>query len=90
MPIKQMEAVAEQQMVKAILPFAVAGILAVVGWLFQTVMQLEKMALKNEQAVIVLQSDSEDVWDDIEKLQRDVTNIRIHIGNGYNKHHSTR
>jgi len=85
-----MEAVAEQQMVKAILPFAVAGILAVVGWLFQTVMQLEKMALKNEQAVIVLQSDSEDVWDDIEKLQRDVTNIRIHIGNGYNKHHSTR
>ena len=69
MPIRQMEAVAETQMVKAILPFAVAGILAVVGWLFQTVMQLEKVSLKNEQAVIVLQSDSEDVWDDIEKLQ---------------------
>tara|TARA_R100000742_G_C4174814_1_gene11876 strand:- start:198 stop:470 length:273 start_codon:yes stop_codon:yes gene_type:complete len=90
MPIKQMEAVAETQMVKAVLPFLVAGIMAVVGWLFTTVMQLEKVSLKSEQAVIVLQSDSEDVWDDIEKLQRDVTNIRIHIGNGYNKHHSTR
>ena len=90
MPIRQMEAVAEQQMVKAVLPFLVAGIMAVVGWLFSTVMELEKTALKNEQAVIVLQSDSEDVWDDIEKLQSDVTNLRIYIGNGYNKHHSTR
>ena len=82
-----MEAVAETQMVKAILPFAVAGILAVVGWLFQTVMQLEKVSLKNEQAVIVLQSDSNDVWDDIEKLQSDVTNIRIYIGNGSRNPH---
>ena len=44
MPIKQMEAVAEQQMVKAVLPFMVAGIIAVVGWLFSTVMELEKTA----------------------------------------------
>tara|TARA_B100001250_G_scaffold110181_1_gene93030 strand:+ start:267 stop:536 length:270 start_codon:yes stop_codon:yes gene_type:complete len=88
MPIRQMEAVAETQMVKAILPFAVAGILAVVGWLFQTVMQLEKVSLKNEQAVIVLQSDSEDVWDDIEKLQNEVTNIRIYIGNGHRNPHN--
>ncbi|QDP52207.1 MAG: hypothetical protein Unbinned2902contig1001_49 [Prokaryotic dsDNA virus sp.] len=89
MPIKQMEAVAEQQMVKAVLPFVVAGIMAVVGWLFSTVMELEKTALKNNQAVIVIQSDSDDVWDDIEELQRDVTNLRIYIGNGSrnNPHH---
>ena len=89
MPIKQMEAVAEQQMVKAVLPFVVAGTMAVVGWLFSTVMELEKTALKNNQAVIVLQSDSDDVWDDIEKLQSDVTNLRIYIGNGgrNNPHH---
>ena len=89
MPIKTMENVAEMQLVKALLPFAVAGILAVVSWLFSTVMDLEKKALKNEQAVIVLQSDSDDVWDDIEKLQRDVTNLRIYIGNGgrNNPHH---
>ena len=88
MPIRQMEAVAEQQMVKAVLPFLVAGIMAVVGWLFSTVMELEKTALKNEQAVIVLQSDSEDVWDDIEKLQNEVTNIRIYIGNGHRNPHN--
>ena len=89
MPIKQMENVAEMQLVKALLPFAVAGILAVVSWLFSTVMDLEKKALKNEQAVIVLQSDSDDLWDDIEELQRDVTNLRIYIGNGgrNNPHH---
>ena len=89
MPIKQMENVAEMQLVKALLPFAVAGILAVVSWLFATDMDLEIKALKNEQAVIVLQSDSDDVWDDIEELQRDVTNLRIYIGNGgrNNPHH---
>ena len=89
MPIKQMENVAEMQLVKALLPFAVAGILAVVSWLFSTVMDLEKKALKNEQAVIVMQSDSDDLWDDIEELQRDVTNLRIYIGNGdrNNPHH---
>tara|TARA_R100000963_G_C4637601_1_gene101521 strand:- start:595 stop:861 length:267 start_codon:yes stop_codon:yes gene_type:complete len=86
MPIRQMEAVAETQIVRAVLPFAVAGVLAVVGWLFSTVMDLEKTALKNGQAVVQLQSDSEDVWDDIEKLQGDVTNLRIYIGNGNNPH----
>ena len=89
MPIKQMENVAEMQLVKALLPFAVVGITAIVSWLFSTVMDLEKKALKNEQAVIVMQSDSDDLWDDIEKLQRDVTNLRIYIGNGgrNNPHH---
>tara|TARA_B100000287_G_scaffold4771_1_gene4650 strand:+ start:2316 stop:2585 length:270 start_codon:yes stop_codon:yes gene_type:complete len=89
MPIKQMEQIAETQMVKAVMPFLVAGILGVVSWLFSTVMDIEKTALRNSQAVIVLQSDSEDVWEDIERLQRNVTNIRIHIGNGSrNPHHN--
>jgi len=84
-----MEQIAETQMVKAVMPFLVAGILGVVSWLFSTVMDIEKTALRNSQAVIVLQSDSEDVWEDIERLQRNVTNIRIHIGNGSrNPHHN--
>ena len=83
-----MEAVAETQIIKAMLPFAVAFIIAIVSWLFNTVMELEKTALKNEQAIINIQSDSSDVWDDIEKLQSDVTNIRIHIGNGSRNPHN--
>ena len=88
MPINQMEQIAETKMVRAVLPFAVAFIIAIVSWLFNTVMQLEKTALKNNQSVIVLQSDSNDVWDDIEKLQSDVTNIRIYIGNGSRNPHN--
>ena len=88
MPIKQMEAVAETQMVKAVLPFAVAGILGGVGFLFNSVQELKEVALKNNQAVIVLQNDAEDVWDDIERLQRDVTNVRIYIGNGKRNPHN--
>jgi len=88
MPIKQMESIAEQQLIKAILPPLFLGLSAVTGWLFSTVMELEKTTLKNEQAVIVLQSDSNDVWDDIERLQRDVTNIRIYIGNGSRNPHN--
>jgi len=88
MPIKQMEAVAETQIIKAMLPFAVAFIIAIVSWLFNTVMELEKTALKNEQAIINIQSDSSDVWDDIEKLQNSVTNIRIRIGNGIRNPHT--
>ena len=83
-----MEAVAEQQLIKAIIPPLFLGLSAVVGWLFSTVMQLEKVSLKNEQAVIVLQSDSNDVWDDLEKLTSDVTNIRIYIGNGHRNPHN--
>ena len=83
-----MEAVAETQIIKAMLPVAVAFIIAIVSWLFNTVMELEKTALKNEQAIINIQSDSSDVWDDIEKLQSDVTNIRIHIGIGSRNPHN--
>ena len=88
MPIKQMESVAEMQMVKAVLPFAVAGILGGVGFLFNSVQELKEVALKNSQAIIVIQGDSDDVWEDIERLQRDVTNVRIHIGNGARNPHN--
>ena len=88
MPIKQMESVAEMQMVKAVLPFAVAGILGGVGFLFNSVQELKEVALKNSQAIIVIQSDSDDVWEDIERLVRQVTNIRIYIGNGSRNPHN--
>ena len=48
---------------------------------------LENKTLKNEQAIIHSQQESNDLWDDIEKLESDVTNIRIFVGNGLNKNH---
>jgi len=61
--------------------------LASITWIFTMVLDLENKSLKNEQAIIVIQNDSEDVWDDIEKLQSDVTNLRIYIGNGSRNPH---
>ena len=58
-----------------------------VGFLFTMLLDLENKALKNEQAIIHSQQESNDLWDDIEKLEGDVTNIRIFVGNGFNKNH---
>jgi len=91
MPIHEdIQSVSEHQLYKTFAPLVSVALIGIVGWLFNSIMDLENKALKNEQAITVIQSDSEDVWDDLENIQRDVTNIRIHIGNGYNKHHSTR
>ena len=89
MPIHEdLSSVSEHQLYKTFAPLVSVALIGIVGWLFSSIMDLENKSLKNEQAVIVLQSDSNDVWDDIEKLQSDVTNIRIYIGNGSrNPHH---
>ena len=84
---KDIQSVSEHQLYKTLAPLVSVALIGVVGWLLTSIMDLENKALKNEQAIIHRQSDSEDVWDDIEKLQSDVTNIRIHIGNGYNNPH---
>ena len=91
MPIHEdIQSVSEHQIYKTLAPLVSVALIGIVGWLLTSIMDLENKALKNEQAIIVIQNDSEDVWDDLEKLQNDVTNLRIHIGNGYNRHHSTR
>lgn len=89
MPIHEdLSSVSEHQLYKTFAPLVSVALIGIVGWLFSSIMDLENKSLKNEQSIIVIQSDSEDVWDDIEKLQSDVTNLRIYIGNGSrNPHH---
>ena len=78
----------EHEIYKLAAPFVGVLLISCVGWLFTMLLELENEALKNSQAIIVIQSESDDIWDDIEQIQRDVTNIRIHIGNGSrNPHH---
>jgi len=84
---KDIQSVSEHQLYKTLAPLVSVALIGIVGWLLTSIMDLENKALRNEQAITVMQNDSEDVWDDIEKLQSDVTNIRIHIGNGYNNPH---
>ena len=82
-----LESVIDHSLVKTFTPIAVAALLGTVGWLFTMILDLENKALKNEQAIIHSQQESNDLWDDIEKLETDVTNIRIFVGNGFSKNH---
>ena len=77
----------DHSLVKTFTPVAVAALVGSVGFLFTMLLDLENKALKNEQALIHSQQESTDLWDDIEKLESDVTNIRIYVGNGLNKNH---
>ena len=84
---EDIQSVSEHQLYKTLAPLVSVALIGIVGWLLTSIMDLENKALKNEHAIVVIQGESEDVWDDIEKLQGDVTNIRIHIGNGYGSPH---
>jgi len=84
---KDIQSVSEHQLYKTLAPLVSVALIGIVGWLLTSIMDLGTKALKNEQAITVIQNDSEDVWDDIESLQRDVTNIRIRMGNGYSNPH---
>jgi hypothetical protein len=89
MPLHEdIQSVSEHQIYKTLAPLVSVALIGIVGWLLTSIMDLENKSLRNEQSITVIQNDSEDVWDDIESLQRDVTNIRIHIGNGYNNPHN--
>ena len=82
-----LQSVIDHSLVKTFTPVAVAALVGSVGFLFTMLLDIENKALKNEQAIIHSQQESTDLWDDIEKLESDVTNIRIYVGNGLNKNH---
>jgi hypothetical protein len=82
-----LQSVIDHSLVKTFTPVAVAALVGSVGFLFTMLLDIENKALKNEQALIHSQQESTDLWDDIEKLESDVTNIRIYVGNGLNKNH---
>jgi len=84
---KDIQSVSEHQLYKTLAPLVSVALIGIVGWLLTSIMDLENKSLRNEQSITVIQNDSEDVWDDIESLQRDVTNIRIRMGNGYSTPH---
>ena len=89
MPIHEdIQQISDHSLYKTVAPIATAIMLASISWIFTMVLDLENKSLRNEHAIVVIQSDSEDVWNDIEKLQNEVTNIRIYIGNGHRNPHN--
>ena len=89
MPIHEdIQNISDHSIYKTIAPIATAIMLASISWIFNMVLDLENKSLRNEQAIINIQNDSEDVWAALENLQTSVATLRIYIGNGSrNPHH---
>jgi len=74
------QAVTEHTLVKTFTPLVVAALLATVGWLFSTVMDVEKVALENSTHIKHLHMAEEDFGKQIEQVQSKLTDLRINVG----------
>ena len=75
-----MEAMAEHTLVKTFTPLVVAALLAIVGWLFSTVMGVEKLALENATHIKHLHIAEEAFGKQMENVEDKLTDIRINVG----------
>ena len=75
-----MEAMAEHTLVKTFTPLVVAALLATVGWLFSTVMDVEKIARENSTHIKHLTMAEEDFGKQIEQVESKLTDLRINVG----------
>jgi uncharacterized membrane protein len=74
------QAVAEHTLVKTFTPLVVAALLAIVGWLFSTVMGVEKIALENSTHIKHLHMAEEAFGKQMEQVEGTLTDIRINVG----------
>ena len=75
-----MEAMAEHTLVKTFTPLVVAALLAIVGWLFSTVMDVEKIALENTTHIEHLHMAEETFGKQMEEVEKTLTDLRINVG----------
>jgi|TARA_R110000824_G_scaffold97903_1_gene233664 hypothetical protein len=74
------QAVTEHTLVKTFTPLVVAALLATVGWLFSTVMDVEKIALENSTHIKHLTMAEEDFSKQIKQVESKLTDLRINVG----------
>ena len=74
------QAVTEHVLVKTFTPLAVAALLAIVGWLFSTVMDVEKLALENSTHIKHLHMAEESFEGKMKDVEATLTDIRINVG----------
>ena len=75
-----MQAMAEHTLVKTFTPLVVAALLAIVGWLFSTVMDVEKIALENTTHIEHLHMAEETFGKQMEEVESTLTDLRINVG----------
>ena len=74
------QAVTEHTLVKTFTPLIVAALLAIVGWLFNTVMDVEKIALENSTHIKHLHMAEEAFGSQMKHIETTLTDIRINVG----------
>ena len=75
-----LSAAADHALVKTFTPLVVAALLAIVGWLFTTVMELEENIQQNNIHIKHLHMAEEKFEKQMEDLDKTVTDLRINIG----------
>jgi len=74
------QAMAEHTLVKTFTPLVVAALLAIVGWLFSTVMDVEKIARENSTDIKHLHTAEDAFGTQMKKVEETLTDIRINVG----------
>ena len=74
------QAVTEHTLVKTFTPLVVAGLMGIVGWLFSTVMDVEKIALENTTHIQHLHMAEETFEAKMKDVESTLTDIRINVG----------
>ena len=74
------QAVTEHTLVKTFTPLVVAGLMGIVGWLFATVMDVEKLARDNKLPIEHLHMAEETFGEQMEEVEKTLTDLRINVG----------
>ena len=74
------QAVTEHTLVKTFTPLVVAGLMGIVGWLFSTVMDVEKIALENTTHIKHLHMAEEAFGTQMKDVEATLTDLRINVG----------
>jgi hypothetical protein len=74
------QAMAEHALVKTFTPLVVAGLMGIVGWLFATVMDVEKIARDNALHIKHLHMAEENFESQMKDVESTLTDLRISVG----------
>ena len=74
------QSVVDHSLVKTFTPLAVAGLLAIVGWLFNTVMDVEKLSLENAGHIKHLHMAEDAFSEQMKDVEVTLTDLRINVG----------
>tara|TARA_Y100000310_G_scaffold74286_1_gene70416 strand:+ start:566 stop:820 length:255 start_codon:yes stop_codon:yes gene_type:complete len=74
------QAVTEHTLVKTFTPLVVAALMGIVGWLFSTVMDVEKIARDNALHIKHLHMAEENFENQMKDVESKLTDLRINVG----------